>query len=738
MSSIQAAEHLRSHYNFNCVPLLNFSRVTKPDGTQVKQIQFEKGYDAYRSELYPLEKWPSSAPGLAIITGHISNLTVVDLDDETAASYITNHTGCTLLELSELVVQTSKGYQLFYTYTPDVRTTTGLDNLKLDILNDGRQTFAWEINPGYTVLKSGLPQTMPESLKEFLLKDSLTLSTQSFFLEEEKLRSYRNPLVHVLHEAMGTARLSKILKQKLEKIFCSGDFAGKELDGKFSGREDSFLTHCIGILAHDLTVDEETFQEFMPWMYEKLIRAKTSKEELWPKYLAIPFERKWWEYDPQWSAKTENALDFKVHAGAKNIKMWADPETGLYAFYDMDAGELYKQRKPFFIDRAYNILGMEVDTRELDTIKDVFTPEVAEEFYYNDRGTQVHNLFSPPKWMSYFLCPQVSAKSLPYYTGKLLENLFPEKDVRDGFLHNLAHHLRYRQFSPTAWIITGAEGSGKNMFFGHVIAQIYERYFNTVAVSALTGVYQDPLLSKLFVLIDEAEDEKKTYQATTLITALKRIVGNEMLSGRAIYKGIVEQKNHLFLVLVSNEEMPVQLSGAKDRRFNVSHTGPNLQELPWYQAIPNIDLPHLLQEELEEFVAYLSSLKTEAALTRKIYLNNARAQLVDVSIPLTVKIAEALYQRNPDLLPVEVDDELVDCVHTLQKYNLAYLEISRLKELLPFHSQKVSKLLTKKGIRAETKWIQGRNCRVLILNETGVYQKEETLKISKPNLGESK
>lgn len=736
MSALETAQQLRESYGFNCVPILKFVRFTTPDGEDKKQVAFEKGYDVYRAELYPLERWPNNADYLAIVTGHLSNLTIVDVDSDEARAYIENYTGQDLETLSSYIIKTKKGWQLFYKYDPSLRTTTGLDNLKLDILNDGRQTFAHEINPGYTTLRQGALEALPESLKAFLLKDSTALSASGLQFEEEKVRVFRNPLTHLLTEAMSSARLTAPLKLKLEKVFCSGDFSGKLLDNKFAGMEDSFLTHCIGIIAHDPTVDEEVFQEFLPWYYSKLIRAKGSKEELYDKYFTMPFERRWWTYDEEWSLKTQVAMDHKVQAGAKNIKLWADPDTGKYTFYDMNTGALHKMTKTFLLDRVKHALDLDLDTSELEMISDRFDPSVAEEFFTDSNGREVYNLFALPKWMSLFLNTAEHSTCIPYYTGKILENLFPEKEIREGFLHNLAHHLRYRQFSPTAWIITGAEGSGKNMFFGQVVASLYEKYFNTVAVTSLTGPYQDALLSKLFVLIDEAEDEKKTYQTTTLITALKRIVGNETISGRAIYKGTVEQKNHLFLVLVSNEAVPVQISGAKDRRFNVSNTGPNLQELDWYQAIPDINLPSLLQEELEEFVIYLASIKTSAAQTRKIYSNQARQNLVQDSIPFADKVAEALIQRNPDLLPVECDDELVALVSDLQEYNLAYVSVAQLKELLPFHSNKVSRLLAKKGIEVTQKSVQGKKTRVIMINPQGAFQKEETLRVGKPNMGD--
>lgn len=733
MSSVQIAEQLRSQYGFNCIPLLKFVRYTTPEGEAGKDVMFEKGYANYRSEQYPLQEWPPSAANLAIITGHISNLTIVDVDSEEARRYIENHTGEDLEALSSYVIKTNKGWQLFFAYDPSLKTTTGLDNLKLDILNDGRQTFAHEVNPGYITLKQGPLTALPPKLKEFLSSDSRTLSTTHFLFEEERVRVFRNPLTHLLREAMGSARLSKVLKQKLEKIFCSGDWTGRELNNKWAGSEDSFLTHCIGIVAHDPTVDEETFQEFMPWFYEKLIRAKTDTESLRPKYFRLPWDRGWWEYDPEWAAKTEMAMDVKAQAGANNLKLWADPENSQYAIYNLNTGETHKYAKMFFLDRVAHYLSLEVNTQELEQISDVFTPEILEEFYVDDRGRKVRNLFRPTEELNYFQIVNPLLE-LPYYTGKILENLFPEPLARELFLHNLAHHLRYRKVMPTAWIVTGAGGSGKNVFFDLLLGKIYGAYHSKAGVQDFTGPYQDAIFDKLFIFVDETEEGGKAVQLTPLITALKKTVGNLSLSGRKIYRGPITSPNHLFIVLGSNNEVPVTLDNGKDRRFNVSHTGPNLTELTWYQSLKE-DLVEVLEEEIQEFLAYLAGLKTSEVRARTILENEARKQLVSDSTPLHEKVGEALLNLDPDLLPPECEEEVYLKLVELRDYNLAYLEVAHLKEILPHHAIKVAKYLAKKGVVIKQLAVQGRNPRCIVFNPQGRYKKEETLKFDKPNMG---
>ena len=83
------------------------------------------------------------ALGYEIVTGEISGLTVVDIDDmKWFKEFEKTHT----LAPTTRVVTGSGGLHLYYKYHPDLLTTTKLNGVDLDVRNDG----AIAVGPGST------------------------------------------------------------------------------------------------------------------------------------------------------------------------------------------------------------------------------------------------------------------------------------------------------------------------------------------------------------------------------------------------------------------------------------------------------------------------------------------------------------------------------------------------------------------------------------------------------------
>lgn len=89
-------------------------------------------YQTRYAMLDELDKWDDKYNAIAVITGEISNISVIDVDTE-------NEGDLPFEKLdSEMVVESiSGGHHYYYLYSEETRTTSKLDNLPVDVRSDG-------------------------------------------------------------------------------------------------------------------------------------------------------------------------------------------------------------------------------------------------------------------------------------------------------------------------------------------------------------------------------------------------------------------------------------------------------------------------------------------------------------------------------------------------------------------------------------------------------------------------
>ena len=90
-------KNLHEKYGWNILPLGQFVR--KEDGT--KEVQFLAPYTEYRDKLYPIETFKTIGQHILIMTGKISNLTIIDLDSAEAVVIFEETLGDTLYNLCD-------------------------------------------------------------------------------------------------------------------------------------------------------------------------------------------------------------------------------------------------------------------------------------------------------------------------------------------------------------------------------------------------------------------------------------------------------------------------------------------------------------------------------------------------------------------------------------------------------------------------------------------------------------
>lgn len=132
---------------------------------------------------------------------------------------------------------------------------------------------------------------------------------------------------------------------------------------------------------------------------------------------------------------------------------------------------------------------------------------------------------------------------------------------------------------PTAIIMHGDEGSGKNLFW-EIVVDMYGEYASVVGQEQLESKFNDYLSKKMFILGDEVLSRQEMRH---LKGKLKAMISGKTLQIETKMMPLRTEANHVNIVFLSNELQPNALD-ASDRRHLVVWTPPK-KDRPYYQAV---------------------------------------------------------------------------------------------------------------------------------------------------------
>jgi len=193
-----------------------------------------------------------------------------------------------------------------------------------------------------------------------------------------------------------------------------------------------------------------------------------------------------------------------------------------------------------------------------------------------------------------------------------------EKNSEDVFkwvLNWLAYPLQHPGAKmKTTIVIHGPQGTGKNLFFD-VILGIYGKYGRVIDQSAIEDKFNDCFGGKLFMLADEVVARSDLYH---IKNKLKGLITGDRIRINPKNMAAYEETNHVNLVFLSNERMPVVLD-QDDRRHQVIWTPAKLGHDFYKEIAKEIDsggaaaLHHyLVNLDLGDFNPHTKPLMTSA------------------------------------------------------------------------------------------------------------------------------
>ena len=663
------AKHLHRKYGWNVIPVYFINRL--PNGKKkVKTIEWKK----YLSEPYDLNNWDDSYKALSIATGPISDLSVIDVDSQEAMDTILNSIGGEITDLAEYVVQTTKGYQLFYKYSPDTRTRIGIQD-HIDFLSGG-VTFAVETNQGYTLLKDNPPKEIPQELYDLIIGSEEEISHSTDFetaIRENSELPYKNPLRPIIKEFVESGKIGKHIKAKLEKVFCHKDFANYDLeDFSKEGQKYSAVMHGLGIVASSPTVEEELFLEFAEHWTKRVVKIDLSdpQEQLNLKN-RIAGGLKIFRYDDEWKSKSDQYNQPEKATEVLGTVAFYETHSGKYVIYNKQYRYEKRYNKGAFQEAVVRLLresnpeyegkSKEIDPAMFGEYTETFDPTSDFTFMKDDTNERMYyNTFSRSPMLKHFQTCTPS-KTLSPFLQNLLIHLYPITIERDMFLHTLAYHMTYLQVSPTSYILTGKSGTGKNMLLQGLLSGIYGDMHETVAAKTLTGKFRDKIKNKLLVFIDEVSEKgnNRPTEQGSLHNVIKQIVGNPMMSIESKGRDETNYPNHALYVMASNQEVPFRLEEGFDRRISITNTkDDNLRDLSWFPShLSTKEIDDLVQSEVKGFVEYLASIDLDNTKWSKTVDNKQRQNLIRASVPLIEQYVTSIVDLDADAL-FDLDHDL--------------------------------------------------------------------------------
>lgn len=180
----------------------------------------------------------------------------------------------------------------------------------------------------------------------------------------------------------------------------------------------------------------------------------------------------------------------------------------------------------------------------------------------------------------------------------LLNHLVDQDEtISEWILDWVAYPLQHAGSKmPSAIIMHGDEGSGKNLFWENCVMALHGEYGTIVGQAELESKYNAWMSRRTFVIGDEvlSRQEMRAQKGK-----LKSMVSGKFIQIEDKFMPLRMEENHVNMVFLSNELQPNALD-ASDRRYLVCWTPPK-KERAYYQRIAD----HMRAGGLEAFLDYL-------------------------------------------------------------------------------------------------------------------------------------
>lgn len=687
---------------FNAVPLKRFER----DEQGNKRVEFFGSYSQYRTERCDISHFERPFEGLFIVCGQISNLTILDIDSEEAKNLVEKELGKPISELSNYIVKTTKGYQLFFTYETNLKSKIALRD-KLDLLSEGRITFADPTNPGYEIYKDeGEILPIPAELREYITKDKASYQLQ---IAEKEIRNYyKNPLCKILEQWLESrTKPSKRLISTIQSRLLDGV---NYYEAHKEGSRHILSMRVAGIVAADPTCDDEIFDTFCRSFIPFVIQPEEPVED----FIDYAYKHSF-DYDEQWQAKTENpdkVDDVNALLAMYGCIAWFEYDVNKYCIFNEQFETFHHLSASDFKVEVARVTGRDAvkfSLARIQGITKVYDPTIPFGIFKNEKGERCFNYFKPSLWMDYFDSKPQAPGKIPPFINAVLNNVFPVAEHKDLFLHNLAFFLKYKMPCQTAIISLGAtQGVGKGILYDKIMGALFNGYHLKWEPRAIQSNFNGELENKLFVHCNEMSEHKSRYSPVSVVNVLKNIIAESTLTINGKGKEFKNVNNYTFVCMSSNEVHPFDIDVGDNRRFNFFPTS----DKPLTEVYPKMleegfNLSFVIEQEMRDFVAYLAHIPLSPKKYMRVIKTEIFERIYEESKPFAIKVAEAIIAKDEDVLEELLSPEAFEMwrINVMEK-NLSYVRASEMKKHFERSTNAIRAALQHRGVKVGKAYIK--------------------------------
>lgn len=294
-----------------------------------------------------------------------------------------------------------------------------------------------------------------------------------------------------------------------------------------------------------------------------------------------------------------------------------------------------------------------------------------------DEDRHFINTFRPSHYMQAEADSTLTVKDFPtihHIIRHLLGETGKDCTLSEAFLNWFAVIFQRKAKPLTAWVVHGAEGTGKGYFFNKIASKLLAMS-NAMAITVgnLEDQFNGWIEGKLFILVDEIEVDD--FREKGRVTAkLRNYITEPTIALRRMRQATIDAPNYASFLFSSNRPQPVYIPPT-DRRYNVGNYQP-AKLLP-----PNDEI---VMNELEKFAEWLLAHKADVEAANRIVQTEARTLIQKLGVSSIQETCDAMKNGEFDKLWLaKIDDELlnrapVQTAHTAnaQQYNMLMKQIA--------------------------------------------------------------
>ena len=208
-------------------------------------------------------------------------------------------------------------------------------------------------------------------------------------------------------------------------------------------------------------------------------------------------------------------------------------------------------------------------------------------------------------------------------------------EVIEHYFNWLAYIVQFRTRTRTAWVLQGTFGTGKGIFFEHVLQPLFGSTQAVIKRAVeLEEKYTGFVENKFIVFIDEIEVDA-LHASKGIISSLKSLIANREVSVRVMHKDSFALMNYANFMFSSNATVGVTVPKG-DRRFNIAPR----QDTPF--PMPTDEWLESLADELQAFHDFLMCYAVDKVAAATPLDNEARTNMIAMSQTTAESTASAL------------------------------------------------------------------------------------------------